>query len=88
VAATGNAQQRGNNERTILYDLTNGAKPTELARLKKLLDANVSTAPPTDHTVRSDSGSTERIATTSTQFLIILGDSSLGLLNGYANPQP
>lgn len=73
VASTGNAPERGN-ERTVIYDLTDGAKPTELARLKKLLDANVSSAPPTGQT--------------STQFLIILGDSSLGLLNTYANTQP
>lgn len=69
VTGTGNAQKRGY-EKTVIYDLTNGDKPTELARLVRQLNANVAT----DSTLTS----------TSSQFLIILGQSSLGLLSAYA----
>ncbi len=81
VAATGNAKTRGA-ERTVIYDFTNGGKPEELAKLKKLLDANVSTAT-AGTTVNGESPSTS-----STQFVIVLGESSLGLLNyaGQTNP--
>lgn len=82
VASTGNAARRGY-ERTVIYDLTDGAKSAELARLKKLLDANVSSSPPAGQGVLTDSGSREALAGTTTQFLIILGDSSLGLVNPY-----
>ncbi len=80
VYATGNARQHSN-ERTVIYDLTNGTKPTELAHLKKLLDANVSASLPAKAVILQD-GTRTQLATTSVQFLIILGDSSLSLTSG------
>lgn len=86
VNDTGNAVQRGY-EKTVLFDLTGGKKAVELARLKKLLDANVSTVLPawlddskTQRVVYAEGFSTENIKATSTDFLIILGESSLGLI--------
>jgi LCP family protein required for cell wall assembly len=83
----GNAEFRGY-DRTVIYDLTGGSMPKELSALRKLLDANVSTA-----SVTSDGSTTtsnrqivgegmekEFINATNTDFLIILGDSSLGLI--------
>lgn len=85
VEATGNANHRGF-EKTVIYDLTNGAKPQELAKLKKLLDANVAqTTPSAGKTVQTDSQSSENLYTTATHFLVILGDSSLSLVSPYAN---
>lgn len=89
VDATGNAVERGY-ERTVIFDLTNGQKATELARLKKLLDANVSTVrPSTDGTtsssrqvVYSDNMTAEPISSKTSDFLIIMGESSLSLLAG------
>jgi LCP family protein required for cell wall assembly len=85
VEATGNATKRGY-EKTVIYDLTNGSKPQELAKLKKLLDANVveTTAGP-GKTVQTDSQAHENLYTTATHFLVILGDSSFGLVNPYGN---
>ncbi|MFZ2804055.1 MAG: LCP family protein [Patescibacteria group bacterium] len=79
IAATGNATER-TNQKTVIYDLTNGALPDELARLKRILSANVSSSDPTNLTVLADDGSTEKLTTSATQFLIILGDSSVGML--------
>lgn len=85
VEATGNASRRGY-EKTVIYDLTGGSKPDELARLKKLLDANVASSPPlSGKTVKIDNTGSENLYTTATNFLIILGDSSLGLVNPYGN---
>ncbi len=85
VEATGNATKRGY-EKTVIYDLTNGAKPNELARLKKLLDANVSTSPPIKgKSITTENSAVENLYTTATNFLIILGDSSLGLINPYGS---
>lgn len=78
VSATRNAKQRSQ-ERTVIYDMTGGTRPKELALLKKLLDANVSAAPPSNLILLQD-GTQESVGT-STHFLVILGDSSLSLLN-------
>lgn len=83
IASTGNAARRGY-ERTVIYDLTNGSKPVELARLKKLLDANVSAVPPDGKIVLADGLTNEKVNASSTHFLVILGDSSLSLVNPYA----
>lgn len=81
----GNAQSTSY-ERTVVYDLTGGARPKELAALRELLDADISvtipewfsakTLPPaiTAHTPTLQGG------TSSAQFLIILGQSSAALL--------
>jgi polyisoprenyl-teichoic acid--peptidoglycan teichoic acid transferase len=83
----GNAESRAY-DRTVIYDLTGGTKPKELASLKKLLDANVSTASPASNGSTTTSNRVivgggmekEYINATNTDFLIILGDSSLGLI--------
>lgn len=88
IAQVGNATQRGY-EHTVIFDLTNGTKLTELARLKRLLNANVSTmgpAPAPDAQplkVYSPGMTEETVDAASTDFLIILGESSLGLVDGY-----
>ncbi|OGL73652.1 hypothetical protein A3E39_02140 [Candidatus Uhrbacteria bacterium RIFCSPHIGHO2_12_FULL_60_25] len=93
VSTVGNAAFRGY-ERTVIFDLTNGAKPSELARLKKLLDANVSTTLPSWLTNSSTNGADravvgeglqpEQVNATNTDFLIVLGDSSLGIVDTLA----
>jgi LCP family protein required for cell wall assembly len=95
IGTVGNAAYRGY-ERTVIYDLTNGAKSQELARLKRLLEANVSATVPSwvavsDAATTSGSGATgslygegrttERISATSTDFLIILGESTRGIID-------
>ncbi len=82
VDSTGNAVSRGY-EKTVIYDLTNGKKTSELAQLKKLLDANVASSLTVGHGVRMENGKTETLNNTSTDFLIILGNSSTGLVNPY-----
>jgi polyisoprenyl-teichoic acid--peptidoglycan teichoic acid transferase len=92
VHGVGNASFRGY-ERTVIFDLTAGAKPSELAKLKRMLDANVSTTLPSwltasttdahDRVVMSDQLIAEKVNATNTDFLIILGDSSLGLVERY-----
>jgi polyisoprenyl-teichoic acid--peptidoglycan teichoic acid transferase len=91
VAGVGNAKFRGY-EQTVIFDLTNGKKTDDLARLKRLLDANISTTIPqwvTDAAAHTDADDTLRVAVdgehqeeaaTSTDFLIVLGDSSRGLI--------
>jgi LCP family protein required for cell wall assembly len=86
VTATGNAAQKGY-ERSVIFDLTGGKKPEELARLKKILDANVSSVLPawltgstSTRVVYSEGLKAEPINATSSEFLIILGESSLGLI--------
>ncbi|MBI4139309.1 LCP family protein [Candidatus Uhrbacteria bacterium] len=89
VVGTGNAVRRGY-ERTVIFDLTGGKKTTELARLKKLLHANVSTVLPSwasetsTRIVYSDELTPEPVGATATEFLVILGESSLGLVDPYA----
>ena len=87
VVSTGNATKRGF-ERTVIYDLTNGKKPTELARLKKLLDANVSTTAPTAQGMVTDGLIKERVTTSTTNFLIILGTSSQNVTSYASNTNP
>ncbi len=83
VEATSNAVQRGY-DKTVIYDLTNGANPTELARLKKYLDADVATtAVSPNRTILAENSAREELYSTATQYLVILGDSSLGLVNAY-----
>ncbi|HEU0050563.1 MAG TPA: LCP family protein [Patescibacteria group bacterium] len=88
IMAFGNAVRRGY-ERTIIFDLTGGKKPAELATLKKLLDADVSTTLPSWITTASGTSSRvvygdglapERILSSNSDFLIILGEASYGLL--------
>ncbi|MBU2566712.1 LCP family protein [Patescibacteria group bacterium] len=91
VPSFGNASHKGY-ERTVLYDLTGGKEPEELVRLKKILDADVSSATPQELTdsderaILTDDMAQERIKASSTQFLIILGESSLGLIQPYYEP--
>jgi LCP family protein required for cell wall assembly len=86
VTGTGNALQRGY-EKTVIFDLTGGTKTVELARLKKILNANVSSVIPAwlsndkvERVVYSDGLTAEPISGSTTEFLIILGESSLGLV--------
>ncbi|MFA4954159.1 MAG: LCP family protein [Patescibacteria group bacterium] len=81
VENTGNATKRGF-ERSVIYDLTGGRKQTELARLKKLLDADVSQ--PANGKIIYDNGAKENVSSSATEFLIVLGNSSLGAINPYA----
>lgn len=90
VTGTGNAIQRGY-ERTVIFDLTGGKKATELARLKKALDANVSSVlpawlsdPSAQRVVYAEGMTAEPLTATSSEFLIILGESSLGFVDAYA----
>jgi len=82
VGNVGNAGTRGY-ERTVIYDLTDGKKTADLAKLRTLLGANVATSPPTNGSIATDNGGHESLNGTSTDFLIILGDSSFGLVNPY-----
>lgn len=88
VQDVGNAGNRGY-ERTVIYDLTRGAKIQELARLRKLLDANVSGNIPGWLDASSPVGSTDTspveraAAKQNTDFLIVLGESSFGIVNPY-----
>lgn len=87
VLATGNARLR-NYERTVIYDLTDGAKVDELVKLKKILNANVASVPASKEILLPD-GSRENVNATSAQFLVILGGSSVSLIDPYAGtPTP
>ncbi|MFZ6014925.1 MAG: LCP family protein [Patescibacteria group bacterium] len=81
-----NAKHRGY-ERSVVYDLTGGKKAEELVRLKKIIDADVFTAVPknTDEGLEiiTEDLAKESVASTNTDFLIILGESSLGLIQPY-----
>lgn len=85
ITGTGNAQHR-TYERTVIYDLTNGTKLDELAKLKKMFDANVAATDGSKQIVLTD-GSRENLSTSSAQFLVILGNSSLSLVTNYAVTQ-
>lgn len=82
IASTGNATHRGY-ERTVIYDLTDGKKAEGLAYLRKLLDANVSSSLPSTQGILTDAGIRETLNGSTTHFLIILGDSSVGFVNPY-----
>lgn len=84
VVSTGNATRRGF-EKTVIYDLTNGKKPTQLAQLKKLLDANVSTMAPSAQGIVTDGQLKARVTTSTTNFLIILGTNSQNVTSPYAS---
>ncbi len=87
VLATGNARLR-TYERTVIYDLTNGTKLDELVKLKKMLNANVASVPPSKAILLPD-GSSENLHATSAQFLVILGNSSVSRVDAYAvTPTP
>lgn len=85
VEAIGNASQRGYDE-TVIYDLTRGAKSDDLVRLKQLLQAGISTASATEtdeggaRTIYTKDMVSETVASAATDFMIILGDTSLGLI--------
>lgn len=90
VPTIGNADHKGY-ERTMLYDLTDGKKSAELVRLKKMLDADISMSAPlmkdNKRVVYGQYMATETINSTSTDFLVVLGESSLGLINpSYESP--
>lgn len=77
VKSFGNAIRRGYEE-TVIYDLTNGKKPQELAKLKKSLNAIVSLekidSPTTDGLAQ------EKPTGTDVDFFVILGEASYPLL--------
>jgi polyisoprenyl-teichoic acid--peptidoglycan teichoic acid transferase len=77
VETIGNATARGY-EKTVIYDLTNGKRNTELAKLKTLLNANVSTTIPAWLSATATAGNAESapIDPERTEFLVILGSSS------------
>lgn len=82
----GNASYRSY-QKTVIYDLTNGGNPDELAKLKTLLNANVSASAPINGFVQDANGKHEGITSSSTHFLIILGNSTeLVLDTAYARP--
>ncbi len=85
VTEVSNAQHKGY-DKTVIYDLTGGKMTDDLVKLKTMLNAEVSSTPAqavpksTTRTILTDYMVQESIKATSTQFLIILGDSSLGLI--------
>ncbi len=80
VKAFGNAIRRGY-EQTVIYDLTQGKNPEDLAKLKKALQATVSLNPP--DTLRPTDGLAPERPTTGVEvdFFVILGEASYPLLN-------
>lgn len=90
ITGLGNAQRRGFDQ-TVIYDLTDGKKPAELARLKTLLQADVVTVngkqlkPMVDNPATRlfpiDSQTTERVYSQTTDFLLILGEASFSFVN-------
>lgn len=88
IVAFGNAVRR-QYERSVIFDLTGGKKSRELADLRKILDASVSMTPPawlattgtSARVVYGDGLAPERITSPNTDFLVILGEASYGLLN-------
>ncbi len=84
VDAIGNAAQRGYDD-TIIFDLSGGQKAEDIAKLKQLLSASVSTAERTTNDdgetiIYTKNLSEEVIVSPSTDLVIVLGDSSLGLI--------
>lgn len=84
VSGISNAAHRGY-ERTVLYDLSGGQKTNEIVKLKKILDADVSSATPVSlnghRVIYGQFMTAETIDSTSTDILVMLGDSSLGIIN-------
>ncbi len=80
----GNAATR-DYEKTVIYDLTNGERPEELAKLKLMLNANVSASAPVGGFVQDGDGKRETVSGSSTDFLIVLGRST-DPDTAYANP--
>ncbi len=68
----GNAWSR-NYTKTVIYDMTNGALPDEMAKLKQVLHADVVSANIQNGFVLTEKGYRETIQNSATQFLIILG---------------
>lgn len=87
VTGTANATRRGY-QKTVIFDLNGGTKNTQLAQLKTLLDATVSAASPVvaddskQKIVYGEGLSTETILSPTSDFLIILGESSLNFIAG------
>lgn len=88
ITNLGNAVKRGF-ERTAIYDLTGGKKPAELARLQKLLQADVVSIAPNQIKTDSngtarlfplDTETTERAYSQTTDFLLILGEASFAFV--------
>jgi len=80
VQGIGNASKKGY-EKTVVYDLTNGARNEALATLLSMLNANAATAP-AGWTQASATADERRPADPEhTDFLIVLGDSSYGLVD-------
>lgn len=88
ITNLGNAAKRGF-ERTAIYDLTSGKKPAELARLQKLLQADVVSITPdqiktdangTTRLFPLDAETTERAYAQTTDFLLILGEASFAFV--------
>jgi hypothetical protein len=80
VRAFGNAIRRGYEE-TLIFDLTQGKKPEELAKLKKSLQATVSLNQP-DAIQPTDGLAPERPSSTGElDFFVILGEASYPLVN-------
>ncbi|MEN9558626.1 MAG: hypothetical protein RL141_995 [Candidatus Parcubacteria bacterium] len=82
VADVGNAGERGY-ERTVIFDLTDGKKSEELTRLRTLLDANVS---PTLPAWAAPSSTASSAGTPATDFIIILGESTRGMIDHLGTP--
>ena len=85
VGNVGNASFRGY-EKTVIYDLTSGAKAQELVRLKRLLEANVSATLPAwtsdgNGTVLATGMTKEAVVATGTDFLIVVGESTRGIVD-------
>ncbi len=80
VQSIGNASKRGY-EKTVIYDLTDGARADELAKLKTLLQANVSASLPSwTGTSTNDAEELKPADNENTDFLIVLGDASYDLI--------
>lgn len=87
IVAFGNAIRRGY-ERTVIYDLTNGKKSAQLAALRRLLQADVSTITPVADVddpkklkiVLNDGLPPERLASNNVDFVLILGEASYALV--------
>lgn len=84
ITNLGNAARRGY-ERSVIYDLTNGKKTTELARLKQLLNADTVSVPASSITASPDGPyrtfpidetAKERLYSANADFLLVLGEAS------------
>lgn len=95
IGQFGNAVKRGY-DRTVIFDLTQGKKTDELARLKRTLDADVTV--PSAKTAPTVGGQGSKVSlgnglveefvySSSTDFLVVLGEASYSLVNSsYARP--